>query len=587
MKRILILAGFAAVLAGALWGCGGGGGDTVLADVGPRKITEQDFVDALAGMEPADRPELDDMAGKEKFLNDLVNRDLMELAAFKAYPELTEQQGWRLKRFHDSQLTSLVRRRLIRDQIQITPAMKDSLYEDLKSERHLLGMLLIDADQADYVRKKLDEGGDWATLTRDNSAHWSANDPPGDLGWMKAGQFLPSIETKVWAAPVGSTIGPDRAAMGWYIFRVLDERPSDPGGTREELDAFLDGKLLEPMYMYRQRIVLDSLRAAAGPSYPSEGVALMMTKYYWEPPEDQKDNPYARMDSPRQSPELTPEEEKVTVIDFENIPDWDAKEFIERLEWYPLGIWPTGSSEAELTDLYDIMVRDYLWIKAAEDIGLDKDPKFLETMERREQEMKVTYFYYNDVMSKLDVTPEQIQTWFEENRERYKAPPSVKLAFFVSKDQGLIEDLAADWKNGMSFMALREKYEPRDPDMQSSGESPWAYSGQDPIFDEKIATLDEGQISEPITRADMTSVYRVVAKRDTMLVGYEEIKDQVDQDAKTSIGDEYFKDFLEQQKENFPVTIHEDALKKFEVPEMPADEGEGGTDDAARQAVAG
>jgi hypothetical protein len=573
MKRFLVLAGMVAILAGTLGGCGKSG-DPVLADVGSRKITASNFVDALKSMEPENRPDLSVPDGKERFLNDLVNRELMELAAFKKYPTLTEPQTWRLKRYRDGQLTTLVRSRLVREPIVITDAMKDLLYADMHRERHLLGMLLTEEGRAKWAREQLDEGGDWSTITKDNSAHWNLNDPPGDLGWSKPGEFLQEMEHKVWEAPVGATIGPERAAMGWYIFRVLGERPAEPEGTRQEMDKFLEGKLLEPIYMYRQRIVLDSLRTAAGPSYPSEGMSLIMAKYYWEPTSEEAENPFARLDAKRESPEFTPEEEQVIIIDFENRPDWNAKEFKERLEWYPTGMWPTGASEAQTEELYDLMVRDYLWICAAEDLGLDQDPQFLQTMDRREKEMKVTYFYYNDVMTGLTAGPDEIQAWFEKNRERYKAPPSVKLAFFVSKNRSLIEDLAADWKSGMSFMALRDKYEPRDPELETVGESPWAFAGQDPVFDEMIAPLAEGEISEPITRMDVSSVYRVVAKRDTMMLAYDEIKAQVDKDATTALGDEYFQAFLEGQKADFPVKIHEKALKKLVVPEFEDSESE-------------
>ena len=572
MKRVLVPAVTALFLLVILAGCGGGSKDPVLATVGSRTIKASDFLEAYTKTPAKDRPDLSTLEAKKQFLRDLINRDIMEQAAFAKYPELLEPQTWRLKRFKDSQTTTLVRRRLIRDPIHITEEMKDQLYENMKRERHLMAMVINDEGLAQHVWKELDQGKDFSALVQDYSVYWTKNDPPGDVGWKKAGWLLWPFDKQVWDAPIGSTLGPDREAMGWYIVRVLDERPSGETRSREEMDKYLQQRLLEPLYMYRQRVVLDSLRAAADPYFPEEGKALIMSKYFWEPDPDQVNNPYARLDAKRHSPELTAAEDTIVVIGFHNkdIPNWTAKEFVQRLEWYPSGIWPTGQSESELQELYDIMVRDFLWLKAADDLGYSKDPDLLARFEKKAREMRVTYFYYKDIMGGFHLKPEEIQAWFQEHRDRYKAPPSAKLSFFASSRKKMMENLARDWRGGMSFLDLRKKYAKQDPKLISMGETPWIFTGTDPVFDEKIATLPEGAVSDPITRADTTRVYKVIAKRDTILLAYEEIKAQVDKDAKTALGDKYFQDFLEKQKKTYPVKVNEDALRRLTIPDDAA-----------------
>ncbi len=226
------------------------------------------------------------------------------------------------------------------------------------------------------------------------------------------------------------------------------------------------------------------------------------------------------------TPEMTAEEESTVVVVFKGVPNWNLREFASRLEWYASGLWPTGQVEGEVDEILDMMVRDYLVLKAADDLGLTKDPNFLKRLSNREREMKVTYFYYNDIMKNVNPTQEDIEAWFADHRENYKLPPSYKVSFFTSKDKGLIERLAADWKSGSSFGDLQKKYGPKDAAMEAMGETPWVYQGRDPVIDEMVAPLQDGEVSAPMTRADMTMVLKLVSRQGERIPAYEELKER-------------------------------------------------------------
>ncbi len=574
MKRLLVL-GVAFFAFAGMIGCGDGGKDPVLAKVGPRSIRVSDAQRAYTLLQSADRPDVSTMEGKKALLQDLINKDLMELAAFEKYPELTEQQGWRFKRFRDNELTTLFRRRLVRDQIRITEEMKDTIYANLSRERHLLAMLIPDSAQAVHVVERLNKGEEFGPLAKDFSAQWVSDTAAGDLGWVKAGVTFPyAFDVEVWQAPVGATLGPYWTPLGTYVARVLEERPAEVQGTREAMDGRIEDGILQHLYMARQQAVLDSLRAAADPVYVDAGRNLIMAKYYWEPPPEQADNPYAKLDANRVSPTLTPEEEATEVVVFKTAPDWTMKDFVTRLEWYPSGLWPTGQSEEELVDLLDNMVRDYLVLKAADDLGISKDPELLRKLDSREREMKVTYFYYNDIMKDVTPSQEDIEAWFAENRDKYKFPPSYKLSYFASRDKLMMEQLTADWKGGMSFGDLQKKYGRQDDALEAMGETPWVYQGRDPVVDEMVAPLQEGEVSAPMTRMDMTMVVRLVARQGERIPTYAEIKERVDQDAKTAIGDKALNDFLRSQEKKFRVQVNEKSLEKLVVQPEAAAEGE-------------
>ena len=464
----------------------------------------------------------------------------------------------------------MFRRRMVLDQISITKEMKDTIFANLSRERHVEAMLIPDSTQAVHVMERLAEGDDFGALARDYSMQWVSDVQKGDLGFIKAGVTFPyPIDVAVWSAPIGTTVGPYWTPLGTYIVRVLEERPAEVLQTREELDGLINENVTQHLYMNRQMAVLDSLRAAVDPIYLDAGKNLIMVKYYWEPPPDQVDNPYAKLDADRVTPEMTAEEESTEVVVLKGVPNWNMREFVSRLDWYASGLWPTGQAEAEVDGLLDMMVRDYLVQKAADDIGLTKDPNLLKRLDGREREMKVTYFYYNDIMKNVAPTQEDIEAWFADHRENYKFPPSYKVSFFISRDKGLMEQLAADWKSGMSFGDLQKKYGPRDAALDAMGETPWVYQGRDPVIDDLVAPLQEGEVSAPMTRSDQTMVLQLVSRQNERIPAYQEVKERVDQDAKTAIGDKALNDVLKEQEKKFGVKINEKALAKLVVEIAP------------------
>ena len=570
---------FAAIgLAMVIAGCGQGK-DPVLAKVGKDTITATDFKNAYLAIKPKERPPLATLNDKKQFLDDLVSKAVMEHLAFEKYPELTERQGWRLYRYREKELTDAVRKRLIRNEVTVSPAMRDWLFDHMKEERNLRAMLIADPDAAKWVRSQLDEGADFGALARDHSTQWVSHTTQGELGWKIPGGVFPyPVEVEVWNAPVGSRLGPIQRPLGSYIVEVMGARPValPAGQTRQGMDRALEEKLMEQLYIERQKAVQDSLKAAADPYYPSGAKALLNMKYYVEPPSDAALNPTWKLDLERVIPSFTAAEDTIVAVDFKNGPDWTVKDFAERLSWYPGGMWPFGESEEQLEESMDLVVRDYLYLKASKDLGYD-NAAFARKIENMKREMRVTYFYYNDVVSKFAPNQGEIDAYFSLHRDVYKAPPSYKLAFFGSRHKDVITKLAADWKKGASFNDLRTRYERADTTLLSIGESEWLYSGQDELRDSMVDSLKEGEITSPTVRADVAMVFQLIARRAERLPSYGEIKDQVDKEAKDAIVDQKLTALLDLERKKEVVKINERALEKIEIPKdapVPAEVAE-------------
>ena len=119
--------------------------------------------------------------------------------------------------------------------------------------------ILVETEEAAHdIIAKLNDGGDFATLAKENSTGPSGPNG-GDLGTFGRGQMVPAFETAAFAMPVGSfSAEPVQTQFGWHVISV-SERSIQPAPEMEAMRAQLSSNLS------RQHLgrLLETLRANA------------------------------------------------------------------------------------------------------------------------------------------------------------------------------------------------------------------------------------------------------------------------------------------------------------------------------------
>jgi peptidyl-prolyl cis-trans isomerase C len=119
--------------------------------------------------------------------------------------------------------------------------------------------ILVETEEAaQEIIAKLNDGGDFATLAKENSTGPSGPNG-GALGTFGRGQMVPAFETAAFAMPVGSfSAEPVQTQFGWHVISV-SERSLQPAPEMEAMRAQLSNNLS------RQHLgrLLETLRADA------------------------------------------------------------------------------------------------------------------------------------------------------------------------------------------------------------------------------------------------------------------------------------------------------------------------------------
>jgi len=89
-------------------------------------------------------------------------------------------------------------------------------------------------DEIERLRRRLENGEDFADLARDYSGDPGSSSRGGDLGYAYKGDYEDAFEDYVWTAPLHQVSEPITTSRGFHLIEVLDRHIS--AADRHELE---------------------------------------------------------------------------------------------------------------------------------------------------------------------------------------------------------------------------------------------------------------------------------------------------------------------------------------------------------------
>jgi parvulin-like peptidyl-prolyl isomerase len=210
----------ALVILAAASGCGGH--DVVLARVGRRIVTREDF-ETAAVVNAAQYQDIPERA-RARLLDDLVKRDLMlDVADARGLSHNAMTEKYR-HNITDQVLAAALTSQLTPRSVPVTESEIEEFYAWTQISAHLQIMYSPDRAMMDAGLARLRAGRPFGEVEQEVTPA-GLLPPGGDLGEVTVGTMVDPLDDFARTAPVGQVVGPVAGGgEGWFVARVLSRR---------------------------------------------------------------------------------------------------------------------------------------------------------------------------------------------------------------------------------------------------------------------------------------------------------------------------------------------------------------------------
>jgi len=503
MKKVLYVF---MVLLVAVTACSRDEAKKVVAKVGSRKITVGDLQETYMRVPAGYLPQGTGEEGKRKFLDDLINKELLVLAAYDRKLDKDEGTIGGIKRLEQQLLLRELYNAEILEKSKITEKEIKQRYEEMtrQDEVHARHIILTDSLRARDVLKQIRAGRDFAQMAKLYSEDATTAAMGGDLGFFSK-EPTDSSEFFDWAFRLrpGEVSDVFRTPFGWHIVKVEERRkrqldPYDKLKTQLESMLMIDKRrnlatefLETTRKEHKFTLKEDNIRTLA------QGVWACTTEVGATPKEIAK-----RFTVDQQAiPLATTKEGKYTITDF-----------VQSLEAGGVTSLPAGTSFEDIRSIVESEAITEPLAAEAKQLKIHKRAAVKKDLARLKEEKMVEILYQKLVRDSVKVSDEEAFQYFTQHQDKYGTPAVLTLRRLVVGKRATADSLMALVRAGKDFRRLVRENS-IDPAAQTRDGEWQTSAGRDAVVDSLTKDLKVGEIAGPGETREGFVIFQLLAKK--------------------------------------------------------------------------
>ena len=155
---------------------------------------------------------------------------------------------------------------------------------------------------------------------------------------------------------------------------------------------------------------------------------------------------------------------------------------------------------------------------------------------------------------KGDVSDEEIQEYYDENKERFAQPERRDLAVVLTRNEAKADEARQALESGQSFKAVAKKYSIDEASKTQGGKLPGVAKGQqEKAFDDAIFAAEKGELTGPVKTQFGWYVFEVTkvtpASQQSLEEAKETIKNLLKSEGEQKALDSFVEEFREKYKD--------------------------------------
>jgi len=205
-----------------------------LAKVGNVKITQADLEREMKNLPEFARKIFGGSGGKERFLDELIKKELLYQEALKKGLDKDAEYLKRVEDFKKITLISKLLEKEMETRAKVSEQDVKDYYEknrgNFASVRQIRAshILVKTEEEARKILERLKKGEDFAKIAKKSSVDPGSAKNGGDLGFFSSGQMVPEFEATAVRLKPGEISEPVKTKFGYHIIKVTDKKMGKP-----------------------------------------------------------------------------------------------------------------------------------------------------------------------------------------------------------------------------------------------------------------------------------------------------------------------------------------------------------------------
>lgn len=205
-----------------------------LAKVGNTKITQADLEREIKRLPDFAQKLFEGTGGKEKFLDELVKKELLYQEALKKGLDKDAEYQKKVEEFKKLTLIGQLLEKEIEIKAKVTDQDVKEYYEKHKDELASVSqirashILVKTEEEAKKILERLKKDEDFAGIAKKSSIDTGSAKNGGDLGFFSSGQMVPEFEAAAARLKTGEISEPVKTKFGYHIIKVTDKKMGKP-----------------------------------------------------------------------------------------------------------------------------------------------------------------------------------------------------------------------------------------------------------------------------------------------------------------------------------------------------------------------
>jgi parvulin-like peptidyl-prolyl isomerase len=551
---------------------GGGNPAAVVATVGGRPVTLGYFEQRLAKMERRFLPDTLDARGKRKFLDFIINKELMALRAEELKYGESPMVVNNLKILEENLIINTAIDEVTKGKLEPTAADLEE-FETKKKQKAMVKQLAVPTRaQADAVRAKLQAGADFDAVAREVSILPKVT-PKGDSipepmrvnMEVAFGDAMIPVEEAVFATPVGQVSEPVQTGYGWQLFmpvsiKEIARPPVDEEGRRRngvQIQLRRKRRLVEDYY--------ESILKEHKFSIDEDAIVLLYDKLPQDLPPEQAPDP-----ATEQKPILALSHDDrarfLFEVDGQRHTVGDFSDKYDQTNWFERPKRITGFVGIRYW-IRDRWLRP-LQLERARRNGIQNLPAVADEVRMRREQMMVSLLHQNLISGQAPVPiDQQLEEFYEQHKDLYVDKERRRCNFIVNTQERVVRRAAEEIKGGKDFVEVAIAYNENasSPEQVKSPEFTADAEDFKEVAPVAFGLQKVGDYSEPFKVSTNWVMLQLDAVIPSRQIPLQEILEDVATDWQNQWREDKLNELLVDWKAQVPIQVNEKVLAQATV----------------------